>query len=166
MKKWTVGLAALLALSAGSALAVKKGEALYVKTKDAKLLEKADAKAKSVLVMQPGKQVTWNGADKANKQFHSVTFDGKAGFTLQQNLTPNAPGQEIVKSDGKAIDQEAFKSSGAATKALSEAAIKYSGEKPDLLALTKGVLSAEGVAQKVELSAAEQYVVKQTGGGK
>jgi len=169
MRKLIIGLAVAAALAAGAALAVKPGETLYIKTKDAKVLDKADAKAKTVGTLNPGAAVKWNGADKKNKLFHEVvatTDKGELhGYTLQQNLSPNKPASEFATSDGKAIDAEAFKSSGAATKALSESALKYA-KAESLLTLAQGVLSAESVAQKVDVAEAQAYVVKQTGGGK
>lgn len=161
------GLTAAALLIGSQAYAVSKGGTLYIKTKDSKLLDKADPKAKVVKQLQPGTEVIWNGADAKNKLFHAIeTKDGKKGFTLQQNLTPNQPKMELASDDGKPIDAQAFASSGAATKALSDAALSYAGEAPDAATLTKGVLTAEGIAQKVDVKDAQAYVAKQTGGGK
>jgi uncharacterized protein YgiM (DUF1202 family) len=165
MRRRIIGLAASALLVSSAALAVKSGDTLYVKTKDAKLLDKADAKAKTIGTMKPGETVTWQGADK-NKPFHKVEAGGKSGFTVQQNLTPNKPSNEVATSDGKPIDQEAFKSSGAATKALSEAGLKYGEGNTDLVTLSKGIMTAEGIAAKVDLQEATEYVAKSTGGGK
>lgn len=166
MRRFLIGLATAAVLAAGAAWAVKPGEKLYIKTKDAKLLEKADAKAKTLGTLQPGTEVTWNGSDKTNKLFHAIEAGGKKGFTLQQNLSPSKPQMELAKDDGKPIDSQAFASSGAATKALSEAALKYSKEKPDIATLTKGVMTAEGIAATIDTAAGQEYVTKQTGGGK
>ncbi len=165
MRRLIIGLASMALLGSSAALAVKSGDTLYVKTKDAKLLDKAEPKGKVIGVMKPGDTVTWKGAD-ANKPFHKVEAQGKAGFTVQQNLTPNKPSAEVATSDGKPIDQEAFKSSGAATKALSEAGLKYGEGNPDLVTLSKGIMTAEGIAAKVEPQEATEYVAKSTGGGK
>ncbi len=165
MRQLIIGLAAGALLASGAAYAVKSGDTLYIKTKDAKLLDKADAKGKTIATMKPGEAVKWSGADK-NKPFHKIEANGKTGFTIQQNLTPSKPSEEVATSDGKPIDQEAFKSSGAATKALSEAALKYGEGNTDVVTLSKGIMTAEGIAAKVELGEASDYVAKSTGGGK
>lgn len=121
----------LLTLAAATALAVKPGGALYVKTKDTRVLEKPDPKAKVLGLLQPGTQVTWQGASPANRLLHHVVganSQGKTldGFVLQGNLTPSQLAPEYLsRDDGKPIDPEAFKSSGAATKALDEVAVEY-----------------------------------------
>jgi uncharacterized protein YgiM (DUF1202 family) len=159
MRRFLVGLAAAALLIGSAAYAVKPGENLYIKTKDAKLLEKPDPKAKVLGVLKPGEEVKWNGADAKNKMFHGIEAGGKKGYTLQQNLSPSKPQMEIASDDGKPIDAQAFASSGAATKALSEAALKYNEKKgsADLQALSKGVITAEGIASAVQ---------KFSGGGK
>ncbi|MEW5742341.1 MAG: SH3 domain-containing protein [Myxococcota bacterium] len=153
-RRWlTVTTVALLV--AGAAGAVGKGGSLFIKTKDAKLLEKADPKAKVLGTMKPGEEVKWEGADPGNKMFHKVIIsNGKTGYTLQQNLSPSKPQMEVASDDGKPIDAQAFASSGAATKALSEAALKYNEKKgtADLLTLSKGVITAEGIAAAVAKS--------------
>lgn len=127
----TLATAGLLVLAAATALAVKPGGALYVKTKDTKVLEKPDPKAKVLGLLQPGTQVTWQGASPTNRQLHHVVganSQGKTleGFVLQGNLTPSQLAPEYLsRDDGKPIDPEAFKSSGAATKALDEVAVEY-----------------------------------------
>lgn len=165
MRRYLVGLAAA-ALLATTAWAVKPGESLFIKTKDAKFLEKADAKAKVLRTLKPGEEVTWGGSDPKNKMFHKITVGGKDGYTLQQNLSPSKPQMELASDDGKPVDAQAFASSGAATKALSDAALSYAAEVPDAATLTKGVLTAEGVAQSVTPADAQAYLAKQTGGGK
>lgn len=123
-----VGLAVL---AAATALAVKPGGALYVKTKDTKVLEKADPKAKVLGLLQPGMRVTWQGASSLNRLLHHVVGTDSQGrpldgFVLQGNLTPSQLAPEYLsRDDGKPIDPEAFKSSGAATKALDEVAVEY-----------------------------------------
>src|SRR5574340_327217 len=101
MKRTWLVLALSAGLLAGTAWAVQKGGTLYVKSNEAKLLDKPDAKGKSLATMKLGEPVTWHGASAENKLFHEVeTAKKKKGFTLQQNLTPNAPAQEIATSDG------------------------------------------------------------------
>ncbi|MCC6337796.1 MAG: SH3 domain-containing protein [Myxococcales bacterium] len=166
MRRLLIGLAASALLVASAAYAVKPGENLYIKTKDAKLLEKPDAKAKVLGTLKAGQEVKWKGSDAKNKLFHSIEAGGKQGFTLQQNLSPNKPQMEIASDDGKPIDPQAFASSGAATKALSDAALTYAAETPDAATLTKGLLTAEGIAKSVPAADAQAYVAKQTGGAK
>jgi hypothetical protein len=171
MDRIRLGLALVALLVAAPALAVSKGGTLYVKNKEAKLLEKPDASAKVLVQLKPGEAVIWNGAAPENKQFHAIDAGGKKGFTLQQNLSPNKPAAEfLAKDDGKPIDPQAFASSGAATKALSEAALKFSEarakEKPNVVQLTKGVMTAEGIAKTVSKDDASKFVVSRTGGGK
>ena len=166
LKTWS-GLALAATLVGGAAYAVKPGGTLYIKSKDAKVLDKADFKAKAVSTLQPGAEVTWEGAAEGNKMFHKVKAGGVEGFTLQQNLTPNKPQMEaLLKDDGKPIDTKAFASSGAATKALSEAALKYAEKKQTPQQVTKGILTAEGVAVTVSKEQAQAFVQRQTGGGK
>lgn len=123
--------AALLALLGVSALAVKPGGTLYIKAKDTKVLEKPDGKSKVLGLLQGGVSVTWRGSDPTNRLFHHVEgVDSRGqqlnGYVLQANLTPSQLAPEYLKrDDGKPIDPQAFKSSGAATKALDEAALDY-----------------------------------------
>ncbi len=171
MNRITQGLALVVVLLAGPALAVGKGGTLYVKNKEAKLLSKPDATSKVLTQLRPGDAVTWQGAAPENKQFHKVTAGRLEGYLLQQNLSPNKPAAEyLAKDDGKAIDPQAFASSGAATKALSEAALKFSEarakERPSVVQLTKGVMTAEGIAKSVSKDDASKFVAAQTGGDK
>ncbi len=142
-------VAACLALAL-PALAVKPGGKLYIKTKDTKVLDKADAKGKVVGTLQPGDEVVWQGADAKEKQFHAVEMGKVKGFTLQSNLSPSKPQTELLARDnGAPIDGKAFASSGAATKALNEAALKAAGKKQTKAELVKGLATAEGVAASV-----------------
>jgi hypothetical protein len=166
MRLAVLGLCAAAALASGTAWAVKPDGSLYIKTKDARLLDKPDAKAKVLGTLKPGQEVKWKGSAPENKQFHRVEVAEKAGYTLQQNLSPNRPQLEVLGDDGKPVDLQAYTSSGAATKALSDAALKYAGEVPDALALTRGVLTVEGIAQSVDLKDGEAHVAKQAGGAK
>ena len=75
--------------------------------------------------LQPGAEVTWKGADAKEKQLHKVVAGGKEGYVLQANLTPSKPADEVLSSDGKPISARAVASSGAATKTLTPAALKY-----------------------------------------
>lgn len=147
-KHWL--LAGALALSAaGTALAVNVGGTLYIKAKNTKLMASPSPTAKAVAVLQPGQAVTWNGSDSSNKQWHKVTVEGKSGVVFQSNLSPDKPKAELLaKGGGAEVDPQAFASSGAATKALSEAAIKYGKEKNAEEAL-KELLVLEALSAKV-----------------
>jgi hypothetical protein len=122
--KWAI--AAVVALVAASATAgVAVGGTLYIKGQDVKLLPKPDLGATAVAKLKNGTAVTWKGADPGNKQLHQVVANGKTGYVLFSNLTPNKPSDEILTADGKPTSAEAFKSSGAASKAMTEAGLKY-----------------------------------------
>lgn len=167
MRQSFIALALCAGLVAGSAHAVGVGGTLYIKARDTVILDKPSLKGKTVEKLQTGAQVKWLGAAPSDKQFHQVeTANGKKGYTLQQNLSPNKPQLEVATSDGKPIDAQAFASSGAATKALSEAALKYSGGKTNMAELAKGVMTAEGIASRVSPEEAQKYIAKQTGGAK
>ena len=122
--KRMIGWATVAALgTAGLGLAADRQ--LFIKSKDTKLLKDANFSAKVVQTLQPGTEVTWKGADGKEKTLHRVIAGGKEGFVLQANLTPSKPANEFLTGDGKAISAQAVASSGAATKALTPAAIKY-----------------------------------------
>ncbi len=126
--KRIVGWATVAALGT-SGLALGADRQLFIKSKDTKLLKDPNLTAKVVTTLQPGTEVTWKGADAKEKSLHKVVAGGKEGFVLQANLTPNKPADEFLKGDGKPISAQAVASSGAATKALTPAAIKYADAK-------------------------------------
>lgn len=129
MKRLYGAVVAAALLSASGALAVAKGGKLYIKSKDTKVFK--DAKVGAPLVtLQPGAEVTWNGASEKDKQFHEVVANGKKGFVLMTNLSPSKPAQEIDSSTGKPMSAQAFASSGAATKALTPAGVNYAKDSP------------------------------------
>lgn len=171
MRRILSALAAGAMLVSTNAGAVGVGGELYVRARDTRVLEKPDLKAKVVTTLQPGAVVTWQGADAKVKQIHAIsgTSGGKPfkGFTLQQNLTPNKPQEEVTaRSNGKPMDAQAFASSGAATKALSEAGLKYTKARPDTLTLAKGIMTAEGVAATVTKDEAQTALAAKMGGAK
>jgi hypothetical protein len=166
MKRRLTSLAVGCLLLAPPALAVKPGGTLYIKSKDTKVLEKADAKAKSVGTLQPGDEVTWNGPDDKNKQFHAIDTGKVKGFTLQANLTPSKQAPETtMKDNGAPIDAKAFASSGAATKALSGGALKTASGNPTQEELARALISVEATAKSVDPKDATTFVLKRTGGG-
>ena len=127
--KLTAALAVLTLLFGGAAVAVTKGGKLYIKGKNTNVYKEASLSSKVLGTLQPGDEVTWNGADKKMPSMHNVA--GRwTGFVSQAALSPTKPTGEVLTNDGAPVSKQAFVSSGAATKALTEAGIKYAGEKP------------------------------------
>jgi hypothetical protein len=125
--KRMIGWAVLAALGLGGAVSADRQ--LFIKSKDTKQLKDPSFTAKVLQTLQPGTEVTWKGADPKEKTLHKVVVGGKEGYVLQANLSPNKPAEEYLTGDGKPISAQAVASSGAATKALTPAALKYAGEK-------------------------------------
>lgn len=124
----------LVTLVAASALAVSKGGALFVRTHDARLLETPDFKAKTLATLPLGARVTWRGAAAQDRRLHEVEWLDASkqpvkGFVFQAALGPTPPSPEFLTTGGTAVDAQAFKSSGAATKALGEGALGYASSK-------------------------------------
>lgn len=147
LKQWLIALTAVMAV-AGSAAAVKKGESLYVTARNVRLQKDSSPTSGVLATLQPGQEVKWLGADAANKQWHKVNAGGKEGVVFQSNLSPKKPASEVVAAvnDGKPIDPQAFASSGAATKALSGAGLKYAEAKQISPEVPKQVLTAEALS--------------------
>jgi hypothetical protein len=129
--RWTLAVMGLVAGTAATAVAAKVGDTLFVKAKNTKVVAKASPTADVVAVLQPGDEVTWQGADKKEKRWHKVSAGGKEGMVFQSNLTTKKPSMEVVGTSGEQVDAKAFASSGAATKALGPGAKQY-GEKKNL----------------------------------
>lgn len=170
MRQTLKGLAiAAAVLLAGTALAVSPGGKLFVKAKNTKVYDKPNASAKVVGTLQPGDEVTWNGSAKANPQFHDVTFAKGKGFAHQSTLSPKKPTGEVLTSDGAPVSAQAFASSGAATKALTEAGVKYAAEKgPDAQAAAAEVIYVEewSKASATPETVAKHQKALAAGGGK
>ncbi|NTX06573.1 MULTISPECIES: SH3 domain-containing protein [Myxococcus] len=136
MRTSAAGVALMLALLAlglpSLASAVAVGGSLYVKAKNTRVMESPSPTANAVVILQPGEQVKWEGADPKNKQWHKVkTAAGKKGFVFQSNLSTTAPNMELVVEDkGKRqVNPAGFVASGAAVKALSPGAVEYGNKK-------------------------------------
>ncbi|MBZ4395678.1 SH3 domain-containing protein [Myxococcus sp. MISCRS1] len=133
MRTRAAWVAALLMMGLpGLSSAVAVGGSLYVKAKNTRVMESPSPTANAVVILQPGEQVKWEGADAKNKQWHKVkTSTGKRGFVFQSNLSTTAPNLELVVGDqGKRkVNPEGFVSSGAAVKALSPGAVAYGNKK-------------------------------------
>ncbi len=129
MRRVVTSLAIAAVLTAAPAWAVAKGGSLYIKCASAKLLKDAKASGAKLLDLAEGDEVVWNGPGA--KPYHDVTAKkaNKSGFVDAACLSPSKPSNEYA-ANGSAINAEAFKSSGAATKGLSQGAITYANEKP------------------------------------
>lgn len=128
MRRLAVGALAAAVLTAGPAFAVAKGGKLYAKCNPTKVQKSDSATGATVATLKVGDELSWEGPGK-KKPYHSVTVGGKNGFVDQACLSPSKPSDEYATSGGAAISAEAFKSSAAATKGLSEGAIKYADAK-------------------------------------
>ena len=148
MKQKAIGLAVAAALLATPALAVKAGDTLYIRSKDASLLKTPAAPGSVLTKLQPGTEVTWNGVDAKDKNFHKVKAAGKDGYVLQVNLSPAKPSMEVA-SDGKPTTMSSLASSGAATRTLSEVGQKQAAKTPDLTKAGKQVVLLEGINDKI-----------------
>lgn len=124
-----------LVLVAGPAVAepVKVHGTLYIKAKNTHLQASPDPAAKPLLILQPGREVTYEGrvpgtpwckvtvgvADK--KGVTSV-----AGVIFQGNLSTTPPLREVTsKNPLEPLSPEAFASSGAAIKAVGPGTLQY-----------------------------------------
>lgn len=146
--------AAVLALGLpGAAAAVKVNEPLYVKAKNTRVMQSPSPTADTVVILQPGEQVTWQGADPKNKQWHRVDAPGgKKGFVFQSNLSTTPPNMELVTDGGqkRKVDPKGFVASAAAVKALSPGAVKYGeGKGGDSKKAVEQIQALEGLAKKV-----------------
>jgi hypothetical protein len=118
-------------MTGGSALAVKPPDGtLYVKAKNTHLKASNSPTANTLVVLQPGKAVTYEGKDPGSPWCKvRVATDKKSplqGFIYQANLSVSPPSMEVTsKHPGKQMSPEAFASSGAAVKALGPGAIAY-----------------------------------------
>lgn len=114
----------------GLALAVPPGGTLYVKAKNTHVKASSSPTANTLVVLQPGKEVTYKGREGTTPWCKvAVAADKKGsveGFVYQANLGVSPPSLEVTsKNPGKPLSPEAFASSGAAVKALGPGAIEY-----------------------------------------
>jgi hypothetical protein len=151
--------AAFLALAAtGGALALTAGDKVYVRARDTQVLKKAAPTADTLLKLQPGDVVVWRGADKDQPKWHRVDIQGQVGFVWFSNLSTRPPSKELLTTPKGAnkVDPQAFASSGAAGKALTEGAIRYGNQdeknkgdlKPTMREAVRQVLTLEAIAQQ------------------
>ncbi len=141
MRRQAVGALALAAVfAAGTAGAEEK--TLYAKCNPTKVQKTASASGATASTLKLGDEVTW--VKPATKPYHEVKVGGATGFVDQVCLSKAKPASEYATSGGGAISAEAFKSSGAATKGLSQGAITYANEKgPDKQRLAAQIVYVE-----------------------
>ncbi|MBK7863548.1 MAG: hypothetical protein IPJ65_34080 [Archangiaceae bacterium] len=160
-------LIALAVVCAASAMAgVAKGGKLYIKGTGVSMWDKPEASGKKT-ALKNGDEVTWNGPSEKDKSMHEVMFKNKKGFVQMANLTPNKPADEVTSSDGKTTSAQAFASSGAATKAMSESGIKYAkGEGPSAEETAAGLIHLEGSSEEQKKNIADHVKKAGLGGEK
>lgn len=165
-RRWLKPLV-LLGLLGASGAGAEGERKLYIKTKDTKLLKEPKATATAVgKPVQPGTEVTWKGASPKDKEFHEVEVDPKLkGFVLKGNLSPSKPQDELAGSKGEPISAQAFSSSAAATRALTEAGMKYANAKSVPEAAAELIYAEEHTKQSATPEAVAAKA-KQLGGGK
>jgi hypothetical protein len=149
---------------ASDSWAVKPGDKLYVRIKEASIYETSDVRTKVVQRVKAGTAVVWQGADATTPLMHKVEFTNEskvaiAGFTHQGNLATKPPSGEVVTDDGKTIDAEAFRTSGAATKAVNDTSLAWA-EKKNLKDLAKEFESVSELNKRISNSAAQDAARK------
>jgi len=168
---WPVVLLAF----AGAASALTAGDTVYVRSRDTQVLKRPSPTADTVLKLQPGDAVVWRGADKDQPKWHRVDVHGQVGFVWFSNLSTKPPDKELLttpKGSGK-VDAQAFASSGAAGKALTEGAIRYGTQdeknkgdvKPSMKEAVRETLTVEAISIQrtpAELQAQATRVAKGT----
>lgn len=117
-------------LVAGAAWALSPGDRVFVRGRDVAVLQSTAANAPTLARLQPGDAVVWHGADRKKPTWHKVEARGKSGFVYFANLSATPPASELLTSPegAKKVDAQAFASSGAAGKALTDGAIRYGNQ--------------------------------------
>jgi hypothetical protein len=162
--KWA--LCALL-MAATAMAGVAKGGKLYIKGTGVNAYDKAEGTGKKT-ALKAGDEVTWNGADDKHKEMQAINYGPggkKKGFVHMANLTPNKPADEVA-SDGKATTAQAFISSGAGGRGMSQAGLKYAegGEKAELTAAE--IIHLEGSSEDQKKNVADHVKKNGLGGEK
>lgn len=129
----TSRLAVALGLLAGAGLAFAGvGEVLYVKARDTRFQKEPTPTSALVAgrpTLQPGDKVEWQGRDGKDPKWHKVKAGALEGYVFQSNLSKSPPSTELdSRNGGKAVDAQAFASSGAAIRGLSETGDEYAKE--------------------------------------
>jgi hypothetical protein len=122
---------ALLCLGVTSAAwALTVGDRVFIRGRDVAVLQSTASTASTLLKLQPGDTVVWRGADQKKPTWHKVETQGKTGFVYYANLSVTPPNAELLSSPqgARKVDAQAFASSGAAGKALTEGAVRYGNQ--------------------------------------
>jgi hypothetical protein len=115
---------------AGATWALTLGDRVYIRGREVAMLQSTAPTASTLLRLQPGELVTWRGADPKKPTWHKVEAQGKTGFVYYTNLSVTPPNAELLSSPQgtRKVDAQAFASSGAAGKALTEGAVRYGNQ--------------------------------------
>lgn len=154
-------LALVCVAASGTALAVPPGGTLYIKAKNTHLKASSSPTADTLVVLQPGKAVTYDGR-QGNTPWCKVTaaVDKKGsvqGFVYQANLSVSPPSMEVSsKNPGKPLSPEAFASSGAAVKALGPGAIEY-GKTLSRPESVQQLIELESLAASIDTAQVSEY---------
>ncbi|WPB79864.1 SH3 domain-containing protein [Archangium violaceum] len=155
-------LLALMCLAVpGTALAVKPGGTLYIKAKNTHLKASSSPTADTLVVLQPGKEVTYDSREGKTPWYRvTVPVDKKGpvqGFVYQANLSVSPPSLEVTsKSPDKPLSPEAFASSGAAVKALGPGAIAY-GKTLNRPESVQQLIALESLAASIDTAQVAEY---------
>jgi hypothetical protein len=154
-------LALVCVATSGNALAVTPGGTLYIKAKNTHLKASNSPTADTLVVLQPGKAVTYDGR-QGNTPWCKVTVPGDKkgpvqGFIYQANLSVSPPSMEVTsKNPGKPLSPEAFASSGAAVKALGPGAIAY-GKTLSRPESVQQLIELESLAASIDSAQVSEY---------
>jgi hypothetical protein len=134
-----------LTLWGGGALGLEPNTPVYVKARNTKLLGAASANAEVKAVLRVGDTLQWIA--KSSNGFHSVRLPGKEAvyFAYGANLSLKPPRQEQWAAAGTTVDTQAFASSGAATKGLSEGAFQLAVSDAQLEKAARDLLALEAL---------------------
>jgi hypothetical protein len=143
------------------ALAVPLGGTLYIKAKNTHVKASNSPTANTLVVLQPGNPVMYNGREGTTPWCKvTVTADKKGsveGFVYQANLAVSPPSLEVTsKNPGKPLSPEAFASSGAAVKALGPGAIEY-GKSLSRPESVQQLMQLEKLAASVDTAQVAEY---------
>lgn len=106
----------LIVMVATSSLGVTPGGKLCIRAKDTRVQKEAAAKSATVMTLQPGTEVIWNGVSEKDNEWHSVTAAGRKGFVRRSELAPNCPQRELDSTTRKEMSAPSFAASGAGIK--------------------------------------------------
>lgn len=155
-----LGAALAVLLAGGVAFAkLNPGQKVFVKAKNTKLLAKPEANSQVREILQPGDEVAWESGPEA-KEFHRIKSPKNTeGYVFFSNLALERPKPEIF-TGGTTKDARAFASSGAATRALAEGAIRYGDKKLNDQQAVAAVVTMEAIAAQVSAGDAAKLVAE------